>query len=135
MFHLIVGYGGPDDLEGPVDVGKSRYLEYTDSENQTRYRELTPHAVKEIRQYPVLMMREGADAEACVVKIEGIGELGSSYRVDISPIAGLEKIEGGKVQSIAPELGIDSFEFHRHHWAIKDVDLLQTLGVCPSIHP
>ncbi|MCX7425925.1 MAG: nucleotide-binding protein [Planctomycetia bacterium] len=128
MYHLIVGYGGPDDLKGPVDVDKSRYLEYTASENQTRYRELTPQAVKELRQYPALLMREGIDSEACVVKIENIQGVGRSYRVSISPISGLERINGGVIQALALDLEIDSFEFHRHHWAIKDVDLLQTLS-------
>ena len=132
MYHLIVGYGGPDDLKSPVEVRCSRYLEYTDSETQTRYRTLTPQAVKELRQYPALLMSEGSDSEACVVKVENIQEIGisylRSYRVSISPIPGLEKISGGVIQALALDLGIDSFEFHRTHWAIKDVDLLQTLS-------
>lgn len=128
MFHLIVGYGGPDDLRGPVDVNKSRYLEYTDSETQTRYRILSPQAVKEIKQYPALMLREGNQTEACVVKIENVQEIGANYRIHFIPIHGLQRIEGGLIQRIALELGIDGFEFHRHHWAIKDVDLLEVLA-------
>jgi len=128
MFHLIVGYGGPDDLKGSVDVSKDRYLEYTDSANQTRYRMLTPQAVKEIQQYPALMMREGEDSEACIIKIDNVQEVGGSYRIHFTPIPGFETIAGGAIQTIAFSLGIESFEFHRHHWAIKDADLLQTLS-------
>lgn len=128
MFHLIVGYGGPDDLKGPVVVSKSRYLEYTDSETQTRYLSLSPQAVKEIKQYPALMLREGNDTEACVVKIENIQEVGGDYRIHFTPIPGMETIQGGLIQRIALELGIDDFEFHRHHWAIKDVDLFDALA-------
>lgn len=128
MYHLIVGYGGPDELTGTVEVSKDRYLEYTDSANQSRYRVLSPAAEKELRQYPVLMMREGIDAEACIVKIDSIQEVGRYYRVRYTPLPGFEKIPGGAIQELSTELDIDDFEFHRHHWAIKEVDLLQALA-------
>ncbi len=58
MYSLFMGYIGPSDSENEIKVSASRFLEYTDSETQMRYRTMTPEIVKEIKIYSALFMHE-----------------------------------------------------------------------------
>ena len=53
MYNLIIGYIGPKDPSNEIIVAASRFLEYTDSETQMRYRTLTPETVREIKNFPI----------------------------------------------------------------------------------
>jgi predicted nucleotide-binding protein len=106
----------------------SRFLEYTDQETESRYRELTPKAVVELKQYPIVFMMEGDDAEAFIAQITNVEILADrrgTLRIHHEPFGGMERIPGGSFQRLGLELDIKPFEFHRSHWAIKDCDLFE----------
>lgn len=128
MYNLFMGYTDLDETESEVDVSASRFLEYTDSETQMRYRTLTPDVVHEIQAYPCLLMNEHCEGGASVADILNITPTGRSYRVTFERNANIGTIAAEDIKKIALELDIDKFEFYRTHWAIKNVDLLRVLS-------
>lgn len=128
MYNLFMGYIGPDETENEVTVSASRFLEYTDSETQMRYRTLSPDAVREIKAYPCLFMREHCEGGAFVGSITNITASGRDYRVIFDRNADIGIISAEDIERVALELGIEEFEFYRTHWAIKNSDLLRVLG-------
>ena len=58
MYNLFMGYIGPNETENEIAVSASRFLEYTDSETQMRYRNLNSDAVREIKEYPCLFRKD-----------------------------------------------------------------------------
>lgn len=127
MFSLIVGFAGPDDHGGCVDVMQSRFLEYTETELQAQYRGINPDAARRIMQFPAVIMHEGEDTPAGIFRITNIQEKGRNYSIEVSPWEGMDVLAGGDIQRLAMELGIKQGEFTRSHWAIKEVDLIKVL--------
>lgn len=128
MYNLFMGYVGSDETENEIAVSASRFLEYTDSETQMRYRTLSPEAVREIKAYPCLFMREHCKGGAFVGSITNITSSGRDYRIIFSRNADIGIIADEDIERVALELGIEEFEFYRTHWAIKNSDLLRVLG-------
>nr|WP_320051246.1 nucleotide-binding protein [uncultured Desulfuromonas sp.] len=128
MYNLFMGYIGPAETENEVTVSASRFLEYTDSETQMRYRALTPDAVREIKGYQALFMHEHCEGGAFVGRITNIVSSGRDYRVIFERNEDYGIISAEDIQRVALELGIEEFEFYRTHWAIKNIDLLKVFG-------
>lgn len=128
MYNLFMGYIGPDETENEVTVSASRFLEYTDSETQMRYRTLNPDVVREIKAYPSLFMREHCEGDAFVGTITNITASGRDYRIIFDRNADIGVIPSEDIERVALELGIEEYEFYRTHWAIKNSDLLRVLG-------
>lgn len=127
MYNLFMGYVGPHDMENEISVSASRFLEYTDSETQMRYRSLGADAVREIKSYPCLLMHEHCEGGAFVARILNITSEGRDYRVTFERDANFGAVAPEDVFRVALEIEIDEFEFYRTHWAIKNVDLLRVL--------
>lgn len=123
MYNLIIGYVGPNDIENEVVVSVSRFLEYTDSETQMRYRNLSPEAVREIKSFPALFMQEHYADGAFVARIVNITSSGRDYRITFERDQKVGVIPPNEIERLALELGIEDFEFYRTHWAIKNTDL------------
>jgi len=128
MYNLIIGYVGPADSENEVVVSSSRFLEYTDSETQMRYRVLTPDAVREIKSFPALFMQEHFADGAFIANIINITGDGRDYRITFERDKSVGVIPPADIERLAVELGIDDFEFYRTHWAVKNTDLFRVLS-------
>ncbi|MET6760400.1 nucleotide-binding protein [Pseudoalteromonas sp. NCIMB_1079] len=128
MYNLIIGYVGPSDSENEVVVSSSRFLEYTDSETQMRYRVLNPDAVREIKSFPALFMQEHYADGAFIAKIVNITGSGRDYRITFERDQSIGVIPPADIEKLALELGIDDFEFYRTHWAVKNTDLYRALS-------
>lgn len=128
MYNLFIGYIGPDAAENEVTLSASRFLEFTDSETQMRYRVLNPDAVREIKAYPCLFMRERSEGGAFVANIVNIIPSGRDYRVTFERNAEIGTIGVEDIERVALELGIEEYEFYRTHWAIKKSNLLRVLA-------
>lgn len=128
MYNLFIGYAGPNDLDDSIDVGVSRFLEYTDEETQMRFRDLSGEAARTIRDYPALLMREEFEDGAFVGRITSITEQGRSYRISFERDNQIGVIPPAIIESAAVDLRIDSFEFYRTHWAVKRGDLYNILA-------
>lgn len=122
MFNLIVGF-----TEGVAD--SSRMLEYT--EEDVRLYVAPGGRVKPSRLFslPTLVMPETGDLDKQqVAKIGRLTELSSrGVKVQYS-FTVLHEISSEFIEADAEALGIDDFEFSRHHWAVKNADLYAVLG-------
>jgi predicted nucleotide-binding protein len=128
MYNLIIGYVGPNDPENEVVVSSSRFLEYTDSETQMRYRNLSADVVREIKSFPALFMQEHYADGAFVAEIVNITRAGRDYRIAFEKDESFELIPPAEIERLTLELGIEEFEFYRTHWAIKNTDLYRVLS-------
>ncbi len=127
MYNLFMGYIGPEETKNEVTVSASRFLEYTDSETQMRYRNLGPDVVREIKSYPCLFMHEHCEGGAFVGNITNITASGRDYRVIFERDESIGVISTENIERVALELGIEEYEFFRTHWAIKNIDLQRVL--------
>ena len=118
MYNLIIGYSGPTDSDVEVIISASRFLEYTDSESQMRYRTLTPDLVNEIKGFPALFMQEHYADGAFVATITNITRSGRDYLISFERDSSFSIIPHANIEQKALELGIEDFECFRTHWAI-----------------
>ena len=128
MYNLIIGYLGPNDIENEVIISASRFLEYTDSETQMRYRNLTPDAIREIKSFPALFMQEHYADGAFIANIVNITSSGRDYRITFERVQSASVIPPNEIERLALELGIEDSEFYRTHWAIKNTDLYRVFS-------
>lgn len=128
MYNLLIGYIGPDEAENEVTVSASRFLEYTDSETQMRYRNLTPDTVREIKGFPALFMHESYADGAFIASITNITSSGRDYKITFERDPDVGVIAPNDIERLALELGIENFEFNRTHWAVKNCDIFRVLS-------
>lgn len=128
MYHLFVGYLGSADTGSEIAVSPDRFLEYTDTETQIRYKKLTRNLIRELKQYPALLMQEGCEDGAFIASIQDITRSGGNYLVKLARNEPDETLSREIIQRYATELDIHNFEFNRTHWAMKAVDLLSIVG-------
>jgi len=128
MYNLIIGYVGPNDPENEIIISASRFLEYTDSETQMRFRNLSSENVGEIKEFPALLMHEHYEDGAFVAHITNITRSNRDYRITFERDSSIEVLSPKEVEERTIELGIDEFEFYRTHWAVKKSDLLKLLS-------
>jgi len=77
---------------------------------------------------PTLLMEEGTEDElAGIGWLSRIERIGAEYQLHYSMDPDIPRMRNADVLKLAPDLHMDSFEFHRNHWAIKDVDLFHVL--------
>ena len=119
---------GPKEIESEVTISASRFLEYTDSETQMRYRNLDPDAVREIKSFPILFMQENYVDGAFVGTVCNIISSGRGYKVTFKRNLDIRVISPEDIKRLTLELGIQDFEFYRTHWAIKNCDLFRLLS-------
>jgi hypothetical protein len=129
MFHLIVkGAGWTPDRD---TIDRSRVFEYTDETITKAYEDREGNLrLEAVTELPALFMSEtgGLGEEiARVGTINRVRAAGKNYQIDYTIDRDIVGIENAKVEALAAELEIEAFEFHRTHWAIKDVDLFKVL--------
>ncbi|MGL5325799.1 MAG: TIR domain-containing protein [Aeromonas sp.] len=127
MYNLIIGYTGPNENENEVIISASRFLEYTDSETQMRYRNLNADNVVEIKEFPALFMHEHCPDGAFVANITNITRSHRDYKITFERDNNFGVISKETIDKLAIELGIDEFELYRTHWAVKTANLANIL--------
>lgn len=123
MYNLMVGF--PDGT-----AYASRVLEYTDSDVESIIAPDGQIEVRKLMRLPTLLMPEiGSDDQQVVRvgRIENLVRRGAEYRFDFKPDPGVPEFSISRIRAAAVSLDIADFEFHRTHWAVKDVDLHRTL--------
>lgn len=128
MYNLIIGYVGPSDAKNEITVSASRFLEYTDSETQMRFRNLSFENVGEIKEFPALLMQEHYEDGAFVAQIKSITKSARDYKISFERDESIPVLTPKEIEELTIELGIDVFEFYRTHWAVKRADLKKLLS-------
>ena len=129
MYNLIVGF-----IDGNVPA--DRMFEHTEPAIRqwvTPY--VTPPGavdVSRLASLPTLVMPELQDRQSPqVARVGDIADLaftGRDYRFGFRPNPTVHTIPSDRIERASRRLGIiDDFEFNRHHWAVKDVDLYRVL--------
>jgi len=126
MFNLIVSGGIENDRRGSILA--ERVLEFTGGSLLQKFMPDGTLDISAILELPTILMTEGvSDEVARIGWLSRVQKHGREYRLQYSVDPDVPKLSNADIHSLASELQIDDFEFHRNHWAIKDVDLFQVL--------
>lgn len=131
MYNLIVGF-----LDG-VASG-DRLLEHTDGAVRQYVAPSGAVDVTRLASFPTLVMPELQDRQSPqVARVGDVAELalvGRDYRFRFVPNPAVPAIASDRIERASRLLQIDDWEFNRHHWAVKNVDLYRgASGVDPRV--
>lgn len=130
MYNLIIGYSS--------EVGADRMLEHT-SEVVREYVAPASNGAnppgmlrpERLLNLPTLMMPETGFHDlpqvARVGHVTNIAPSGRNYTFTFTPNSAIDPIPSALIEAAGQALGITDWEFHRTHWAVKEVDLYRVL--------
>jgi hypothetical protein len=132
MYNLLIGL-----TQG--EVGVDRMLEHTSDDVRQYAAPLTAAGQTQgevrpdrILNLPALVMPETGFPDlpqiAVVGHITNLVRSGRNYTFTFMPNPAISPIPSERIEAAASALGISEWEFHRTHWAVKDVDLYRALG-------
>src|SRR6185437_7331053 len=128
MFNLIVKYDAWGN--GRDTIPYVRALEHTEDELVERFRPNGQLDLAALLQLPTLFVQEssGRDTEvAHVGTITHARVVGSNISLEYTYDLAVPAIPNSILETLSGDLAITGFEFHRTHWAVKDVDLYRVL--------
>jgi hypothetical protein len=124
MYNLIVGF-----IDGVAS--KDRMLEYTDDVVRQYVAPSNAVDVSRLVNLPTLVMPELQDKRspqvARVGYVTDLTPVGRDYRFRFAPNLAVPAIASDRIERASGWLQIGDWEFNRHHWAVKDVDLYRVL--------
>ncbi|MGP2801457.1 toll/interleukin-1 receptor domain-containing protein [Serratia marcescens] len=129
MFNLLVS-ACEDDWNNPSWViSKSRFLEYTDDDIKERFKNLSEDVINTLKTIPTFFMYEDYHrASAKIGQITEIQRRQTEIKITYAFNPAIKEIPYERLRTIYRELDISNkFEPNRTHWAIKDVNLIETL--------
>lgn len=127
MFNLLVAGHSEMWETQPYSIGLGRFKEYSGRE-AAAINPADPESLRRLEEVPALLMYEvGAGGpHAGVVRhgrIRNIVRRGNELTFEFEPDDGHAYLERSRVLSVSDQLGMDQFEQHRTHWAVKDGNL------------
>lgn len=127
MFNLLVAGHSEMWETQPYSIGLGRFKEYSGHE-AVAIDPARPESLRRLEDVPALLMYEvGAGGpHARVVRhgrIRNIVRRGSELTFAFEPDEHHAYLDRSQVLSVSDQLGMDQFEQHRTHWAVKDGDL------------
>lgn len=129
MYSLLVSAEVDGLNNGTFTVSASRFLECTDQTVKTQLHTLSKDAVECLHSWPCLLMNEGRSVErACVAKLESVKHTAGAVMIRAKPIPGQPVLINDTVWKLRADLELEQLEFSRHHFAVKDRDLLAVLA-------
>lgn len=112
----------PDD-EGEFTIPKDRFLQYTEDTIKEQFQSLDQDVINKLKSLPTIFAVEDEVVDARIGKITVIkvdsNNLRAKYRFDKNHYP----LTRGVLKEYQQKLGIDDFEFHRGHWAVKECDI------------
>jgi hypothetical protein len=107
---------------------RSRFLEYTNSDVETKYKELTESSLERLKSYPCLFAYERDAEDIKIGYLTNISKRGTSKLfIEFEIDASFSGIGYEDLDSIKDVLDIRDWEINRTHWALKDEDLFARL--------
>jgi hypothetical protein len=125
MYNLLIGL-----TRG--EVGADRLLEHTaDDVREYLAPEVGQVRIERLLNLPTLLMPEtGFDDEPQIARVGHVTNVNKSrygYTFSFVPNPAIAPIPSPRIEAAAGVLDITDWEFHRTHWAVKDVDLYRVL--------
>ncbi|MGI8655700.1 MAG: hypothetical protein ACR2LC_10815 [Pyrinomonadaceae bacterium] len=128
MFHLLVKDG--NWAQGKDSLPRGRVFEYTDDAIIKQFESDGTLNADLLISLPALLVSETngkGEPKARVGSIIRAQVLGNKVNIEYSFDEAIPPIANSTLEKLSTELNIESFEFFRTHWAIKNVDLFQIL--------
>jgi hypothetical protein len=129
MFNLLVKHSAW--VDGRDTFPAVRFFEYTSDAMIARFRPDNAVDYEGIRQLPAVFLQENvaerADYGARIGWIINVHVAGRDLMIDYACDSSLPTFINEDFEALAAELGINTFEFSRTHWAIKEADLFRAL--------
>ena len=129
MFSLIVNLNEWDD-SGTSDMPASRVLEYTEEHLKQGFYEAGELQTEKLLRLPSLFVQETSDSGgqyARVGKVTHFKRQGHRIKIHYECDINVPPIPNDILESAALTLDINSSEFIRSHWAVKDVNMYEHL--------
>ncbi len=128
MFNLLVkGSSWRDDHDR---IDGRRVFENTEEHTSAKFRPAGAFDFDSLFRLPTLFLQETAGRPgrlARVGRLSQIREDGLEFAIDYSFENSIPPIPNEVLYKFRSELGIESFEFERMHWAVKEADLYSVL--------
>lgn len=128
MFQLLVSFSG----WGPAynTMNRTRVFEYTDQSLVARFKPSDDLDGEALLDVPALFASEGTSPStplARVGRITRVGLVSGAYKIEYELDRDIPGIRNATLDALSGQLSIERWEFSRTHWAIKDIDLFETL--------
>jgi predicted nucleotide-binding protein len=112
----------------PLEIARARYLEYTSETIKAQLFALSNEAIAAITSWPTLVMAEGRGEEtAFATRITHIAVGPSEIAATLQRLPTNKPVLNDGLWKARGLLDIEQFEFSRHHWAVKDRNLVEVL--------
>lgn len=128
MFNLLVSGGGWASERDTLPA--SRVLEYTEDYVRARYRPDGQLDLQNLLTLPALFLEETSGRGEQIVRVGTITKArvhGREIALEYFFEPSIPPLSNRRLAEFASELDMDDFEFHRTHWAVKEVDLFKVL--------
>lgn len=127
-YHLIISADTEAFKGNRFEMPSERCLEYTDNKMRDYFFRFPELRNDELLALPALIAHEQGISENGVrlVRLTEIIRRGNRVRALYDPIG--PELTYTQFRDLSFELDIEDFEFHRTHWAIKNVDLPEILA-------
>lgn len=127
MFNLFISSGDESWTSSPAEIDKDRFLEYTNTDIQERYRELSPEKIEEIKSFPCLFVTENETVPSKVGYLTNLRVRQNAILIDFEFEDRISDLPCGKVRELGLEIDLGNWELSRTHWALKNESLLNIL--------
>jgi len=114
----------------PFSFPRDRFGEHTADLIRERLKVLDAHALAELIEMPALLAYEsGRNEPARVARITGfpLSASKADLRISYQLVEGIGPIPPGRLIELGRVLDLSDWEMNRTHWAVKDVNLWETL--------
>ena len=129
MYNLVVSNLITDYLSEPITIDRTRFLEYTGDFIARQLGTLSNEGITALKSWPCLVMQEGRGEErAYVARLADVAARRKDITLSLTPLRHDNIIRNADVWKLRDFLDIGQFEFNRHHWAVKDRDLIRVLA-------
>jgi hypothetical protein len=139
MFQFLVSGAGWEPDHDSLD--RTRVFEHTDATLVARFKPKDVLDTSALLEVPALFASEGTNSSTPLARVGRMTKIRPANRVyefDYTLDPDVPGIPNATLSALSTDLSIDSWEFSRTHWAIKDVDLFHVLlkkDAVPKIRP
>lgn len=128
IYSLLVGSEPSGAAAEEFHTSGGRFLEYTSKELFSQFSTLSREARATLMAWPCLCMAEGRGEEHVIVgRITDIDSAEIGTVATVRTLQTFPSLTNDAIWRLREALDIGQWEFHRHHWAIKERDLLRVL--------
>lgn len=127
MYHLLVAFDKDAWSQPAYEYDRSRYLEFTEEGLRSRFDELTPEVIEQLKAFPALFTSEGDDELTRVGYLRRIAVRGHGVVIEYEFEESIPLFPFSRLKPLMVKLNIRGNELSRTHWSLKDEDLIGTL--------